>query len=134
MSRSTAIPAADPVAAQPTPDVAAAAEIAARLLTEQLEALVTPELVEEHRRNPIGFHSPELERVLRHLRRQPTAGKYVLVCTRRDAEWAIGRLSGVRGVAPEIVDDERFDSLAAAEHGVFLRRLAAFGLPRTDRA
>jgi hypothetical protein len=98
------------------------------MLTDQLSALVTPELIDEHRRRPIGAHSSELERVLRHLRRQPTAGKYVLVCTRRDAEWAIGRLSGVRGIGPEIAGDERFGSLAAAEHGVFLKRLAALGL------
>jgi hypothetical protein len=113
----------------PTPDLQAAADLGGRLLADQLPALVTPELIDEHRLRPIGAHSPALERVLRHLRRQPTAGKYVLVCTRRDAEWAIGRLSGVRGVGPEIVGDERFGSLAAAEHGVFLKRLAALGLP-----
>jgi branched-chain amino acid transport system permease protein len=118
----------------PTPDVAAATELGARMVAEQLAALVTPELIEEHRRNPIGLHSPELERVLRHLRRSATAGKLVLVCTRRDAEWAIGRLSGVRGIGPALVGDERFGSLAAAEHAVLLARLAALGLPGTGRA
>lgn len=113
----------------PTADIVAATEIGERMLAEQLRTLVTPQLIEEHRRRPIGSHSPALERVLRHLRRQTPAGKLVLICTRRDAEWAVGRLSGVRGVGPTLVDDERFDSLAAAEHGVFLRRLAALGLP-----
>lgn len=112
---------------EPTADLVAAGELGERMLTEQVGALVTRDLIEEHRRNPVGFHSPDLERILRHLRRQPTAGKYVLVCTRRDEEWAIGELSGVRGVGPRIVGEERFSSLAAAQHGVFLRRLEALG-------
>jgi branched-chain amino acid transport system permease protein len=116
----------------PTADEKVAAELGERMLVEQLRELVTPELVEEHRRNPVGFHSFELERVLRHLRRQPLAGKYVLVCSRRDEEWAIGELSGTRGIGPRIVGDERFSSLPEAQHGVFRARLRALGIPLED--
>ena len=40
------------------------------------------EAVDEFRQNPIGHHSPNLQRVLNTLRGGPLEGKYVLVCTR----------------------------------------------------
>jgi branched-chain amino acid transport system permease protein len=90
-------------------------------------------LVEEHRKNPIGVpgkgghyavgHSEELARVLDKLRRAPMAGKYVIVCTKPHEEWRIGRLSGVRGDAPEILRDGPYASQDEAEHAVFLKRV-----------
>ena len=104
-----------------------------QILHEEIGALITPEVIEEHRRQPIGFHSDPLERILVYLRRQPQAGKYVVVYTVRDREWRIGRLSVTRGVAPEVVAEDRFTSLEAAEHAIFLRRLADLGLmPGSD--
>ena len=47
-----------------------------RMSAAQVTSVVTAELIEEHRRNPVGFHSLELERVLRYMRRQQPAGKY----------------------------------------------------------
>jgi hypothetical protein len=112
----------------PTANALATSALDAQIFEDQVKPRVTPELIDEHRRTPIGFHSLDLERVLVYMRRQPQAGKFVIVCTKRDEEWAIGELSGVRGSGPKIVDDERFPSLSSAEHGVFLRRLEAFGL------
>ncbi len=85
--------------------------------------LVTDELIEEHRRKPLGQHSDALERVLNYFRRAPQADKYIGVCTRPWAEWRIGVLSGVRGVPPTILEDERFSSEEALQHGIFLRRI-----------
>jgi len=105
-------------------------EIDARILANSIKPLVTDEIIQEHKRNPIGFHSDALERVLIYLRRNrlKTAGKYVIVCTKPHQEWRIATLSGVRGVGPKIDESSRFTSREEAEHGVFLKRLADLGL------
>jgi branched-chain amino acid transport system permease protein len=86
-------------------------------------ALINDDLITEHRAKPLGQHSDALGRVLNFVRRMPQAGKYAIVCTRPWQEWRIGVLSGRRGIGPTISDDDRFTSLAEAEHGVFLRRV-----------
>jgi branched-chain amino acid transport system permease protein len=90
---------------------------------ERIAALVTDELVEEHRAKPLGQHSDRLERVLAYFRRQPQAGKYIIVATRPWEEYRIGVLSGVRGQPATILDDETFASEEEAMHGIFLRRV-----------
>ena len=64
---------------------------------ERIRALITDELIAEHAARPLGQHSDALERVLQYFRRQPQAGKYVIVMTEPWAEFKIGVLSGVRG-------------------------------------
>jgi hypothetical protein len=100
------------------------------ILQEDIRPLVTPAIIEEHRQNPIGFHSDELERVLIYLRKNhlDMAGKYVIVCRTPHADYRIGVLSGTRGVPPQVLQDEQFSSREDAEHGVFLRRLKDLGL------
>ena len=95
------------------------------ILENEIRPLVTPELIEEHRSNPIGFHSDGLERVLIYLRKHhlDLAGKYVIVRRRLHEDYRIGVLSGVRGEGPRVLEDEKFSSREEAEHGVFLRRL-----------
>jgi hypothetical protein len=44
------------------------------------------EIFEEFRQKPIGHHSPALQRVLNVFRGEPTAGKYVLICTKPHKE------------------------------------------------
>jgi branched-chain amino acid transport system permease protein len=92
-------------------------------MASALRPLITDELIEEHRRKPLGQHSDTLERVLNYVRRAPPADKYIGICTRPWAEWRIGVLSGIRGVPPTILEDERFTSAEALEHGIFLRRV-----------
>ena len=101
-----------------------------RILEEHVKPLVTPEIVEEHRRNPIGFHSDRLERVLHYLRRHhgTQRGKKVLVCTEPHKEWRIGELTGVRGEPPRVDETQVFRSREEAEHGIFLARLKDLGL------
>lgn len=90
---------------------------------ERIKAMVTDEVIAEHKRKPLGQHSDSLERVLNYFRRAPQAGKYIGVCTGPWAEWRIGVLSGVRGVPPTIMEEERFTSEDELQHGIFLRRV-----------
>jgi len=53
-------------------------------LRERLRALITDELIAEHKENPLGFrghHSPDLQFVLNYFRRSPQAGKYIIVAS-----------------------------------------------------
>jgi hypothetical protein len=91
-----------------------------------IRPLVTAEIVEEHRRDPFGHHSVELDMVLAFLRSDPlrTAPQYVVMCVRPEEEWVIGEHSRMRGrpiVAPP--DAERYSSVEQVEHAIFLKRL-----------
>jgi branched-chain amino acid transport system permease protein len=94
---------------------------------QRLAELVDAALIEEHRRSPIGTHTPALARVLAYLRQAPVAAKLVLHAVEPRRRWTVLRLSGVPGVAHERIDDRVFDDRAEAEHAVFLARLAALG-------
>jgi branched-chain amino acid transport system permease protein len=97
-----------------------------RELRRQLKALVDDAVVEEHRANPLGErgpHSDRLRRLLNYFRRAPQAGKYVVVATEPWREYRIGALSGVRGVAPQVLDEPIFASEEEALHGVFVARI-----------
>ena len=80
------------------------------------------QLVDEFRQNPVGRHSPDLQRVLNRLRGGSRAGKYCLICTKPFAEWQLARMSGRRGEPPVPVPGEVFTDLKAAEWAVFRRR------------
>ena len=81
------------------------------------------ELVREHRERPFGPHSERLYKVLTYLRRRPPAGRRIVVMTEPHKEWTLAKITGRRGDVPELIEDERYDSLAAAEHAVFWKRL-----------
>ncbi len=98
------------------------ARFEARLRTK-LRALISDELIAEHKAKPLGQHSDALERVLNYFRRAPVAGKYVIIAVRPHQEYAIGVLTGVRGLTPRILDEQRFNSEEEAEHGVFRQRV-----------
>lgn len=71
-----------------------------------------------------GVHeNPALKRVLLRMRGESPAGKLIVICTKIDAEWRIGRLSGIRGVPPEFVNDTVYTSEQAIQHDIFLMRL-----------
>ena len=93
----------------------------------RLRALLTPELIAEHKANPLGPHSDALQRVLNYFRQQPQPGKYILVAVRPWEEYRIAVLSGRRGELHKVLDDERFTSEEAGLHGIFLRRVRDLG-------
>lgn len=109
-------------------------EFEQKMLKEKLQLLVTREIIEEHKLNPIGKHSDQLEKLLFYLRKyHPSVclnqqkGRYVIICTKPHQEWCIGELSDVRGVPPKLLTDESFTSRQEAEHDVFIRRLKDIG-------
>ena len=102
-------------------------------LRARLIELVTPELLEEHRGNPVGHHSPALGIVLAALRQAPTGGKLALRAIEPGRQWMIIRLSGQQGVAHDSSDQARFFDENEALHEVFLRRLEEAGVPRIER-
>ncbi len=79
-------------------------------------------LAEEFMQDPLGPHSPELQRVLMVFRGGPVSGKHVLVCTKPYEEWTLGRVSGVRGKPVKMLLDQVFSSLEDAERAVFRLR------------
>lgn len=94
-------------------------------LRDRLKALITPELIEEHRADPLGQHSDALARVLNYFRRGEVADKYAIL---RDGppdawEYSVIALSGHPGQPPRVVDDRRYASQDEAFHAVFLLRV-----------
>jgi hypothetical protein len=68
----------------------------------------------------------QLHRVLVRMRAMELGvfgGKYVLICTKPEREWRIGRLTGIRGVPPEFVGDRVFTDEQEAQDEIFKMRL-----------
>jgi hypothetical protein len=110
-------------------------EVDRLIFTQQVRPTITPETIAEHRENPFGAgHSPELEILLRYLRRNPAPGKprYVLVETKPYQEWYLALHPGGKA-APLTVTDQRFTSQAEAQHAIFLARLRDLGDPGIAR-
>jgi hypothetical protein len=103
-------------------------QVERHILESEIRPRVTPAIIEEHRKRPIGKHSDELERVLIYLRKHhlEMAGKYILVCTKPHAEYRIGTLTGKPG-PPDLLP-ETYPDRNEAEHAVILKRLADAGL------
>jgi hypothetical protein len=97
-------------------------------LRERLAAVVRPELVAAHRRAPFGPHAPELADVLAFLRRNPAPDLPRYVVLAQDGRFAIGIRPDRPDAEVRAAGPERFATRAEAEHGVFLRRLADYGL------
>jgi branched-chain amino acid transport system permease protein len=87
-----------------------------------LKSVLSDELIEEHRRQPLGQHSEPLARLLMYLQRS-AANRYALKRDTRDGKYRIIRLSRIRGVAPELADDAVFDTVEEAYHGLFLKQV-----------
>ncbi len=77
---------------------------------------------DEFMANPVGYHSPGLQRVLNLLRGGPLAGKYVLVTLVPYRCWALGRLPGRRGAPVMLVGGVEYTDRLEAERDVFRRR------------
>lgn len=99
------------------------------VLETEIKPRITQDIIEEHRRRPIGKHSDALERVLVYLRKHhmTMAGKYILVCTKPHEEWRIAQLGTQPDSPPELLEDT-FNDRFEAEHGLFVKRLRDNGL------
>ena len=95
----------------------------ARFVTElkaQLRGLVTEDLIEEHRRRPLGQHSDGLMRLLNLFRRTPA---YALYSRTPCREFQVIRLPVLEGADPQPLDDVVYTDQNEALHAVFLRNL-----------
>lgn len=72
-----------------------------------------------------GIHDDiVLNRVLLRMRAsKPGMGKLVVICTKIEEEWRIGRLAGIRGVTPVFATDKVYDNEHDPQHDIFLMRL-----------
>ncbi len=89
-------------------------------LKAEVKALITPELIEEHRRKPLGRHSDALERVINFFRRPPAYALYSRVPFR---EWQIIRMPIDPTKRPTPVEDAVYRSENEAYHAIFLRNI-----------
>lgn len=102
-----------------------------------IKPLLTDAIVEEHRADPLGHHSPTLDMVLAYLRNDPLreVPRLVVVILKPGEQWAIGEVPWDRR-APVHVRPDTYDSVAEIEHVIFLERLARVeaALGATDTA
>ena len=88
-----------------------------------LKKLITPEIIEEHRQKPLGQHSEALERVLTYFRRAQQNDKYAITVIEPFKAYRIVALSGVRGVAPRLVEDRIYETPNETYHALYMRRV-----------
>lgn len=94
-----------------------------KMQREYLKTLISPEIIDEHKRSPLGQHSEPLERLLLYFRRAALPDKYAITVVEPFKAYRIVALSGHRGVAPRLVEDKIYPSQDDAYHGVFMRRV-----------
>lgn len=83
----------------------------------------------EFLKQPFGYRSPGLQRVLNVMRGQGPEGKYVIVCKDPYRRWLLGRLPAKRGEAVIEMPGVAYGDLASAERDVFMRRWSDLGGP-----
>ena len=89
-------------------------------LKVQMRPLITEDLIEEHRRQPLGQHSDTLMRLLNMFRRAPA---YALYSRTPCLEFQVIRLPVPEGSEPTPIDDIVYTDQNEALHAVFLRNL-----------
>jgi branched-chain amino acid transport system permease protein len=94
-----------------------------------LRPLVTPALLEEHRRSPRGPHGPELQQVLNFVRgpAAPLEGRAFVHVHEPYRAYGLARIAA-RGARTVPIERGPFASEREAHHAAFLERLVAHGL------
>ena len=92
-------------------------------LTARMRPLISEDLIEEHRRQPLGQHSDTLMRLLNIFRRIPA---YALYSRTPCREFQVIRLPVQEGSQPTPIDDVVYTNQNEALHAVFLRNLEDF--------
>jgi hypothetical protein len=103
----------------------ASRDVDRNIFENRVKPRITPETIAEHGANPFGpGHSPDLEVVLRYLRRDPMKHRprYILVAAKPNGPYHVAEHSRVRGEQPTVTD-ESYASTAEAQHAIFLKRL-----------
>ncbi|MGH8056101.1 MAG: N,N-dimethylformamidase beta subunit family domain-containing protein [Candidatus Entotheonellia bacterium] len=82
------------------------------------------DLAREFKHNPTGPHSPELQTLLKLLRWEPIAGRFLVVQPRRDGPWHLARTTGPKGHPLELFYSHAYQTLAQAHWALFRKRWA----------
>jgi N,N-dimethylformamidase len=80
------------------------------------------DLAREFKHNPTGPHSPALQQLLKLLRWEPLANRFVIVRPRHDGPWYLARTTGPKGHPLEIFFSHGYDTLAQAHWALFRAR------------
>ncbi len=80
------------------------------------------DLVREYRRNPIGKHSPELQKLLKLLRWDPPGARVIAVQKEQGGLWYLARSTGQKGNPVEIYEGPGYADLAEVQWVIFRRR------------
>jgi len=80
------------------------------------------DLAREYKANPIGPHSPELQKLLKLLRWEPVAGRFLVVRPRHDGLWYLARTTGPKGHPLEIFNRHGYSTLPEAHWALFRKR------------
>jgi hypothetical protein len=100
------------------------------ILQRRVRPLVSAGLVARHGARPFGPHDPDVLEVLHFVRRSPDPElpSYFVLALGEPPRWSVGARPPGRGEPLDAVDDITYETRAAAEHAVFVRRLADYGL------
>lgn len=85
-------------------------------IRQHLRALLTPALIDEHRKTPLGKHSDSLERVLNYFRRPPHFGLYAQGLN----TFRMIALPVAPSTMPAFIDDVIYATKSEAAHAIFL--------------
>ena len=98
--------------------------------SRELSAMLSPEIIEEHRKDPRGQetrHSEILQQILNHIHNMPTDGKSFAYAEVPHRAYKMG-IMHARGVPPTMFHDTVYASEKEAVHAVFLQRLEQLGI------
>jgi branched-chain amino acid transport system permease protein len=90
---------------------------------EYLRTVISDEIIEEHRKRPLGQHSEPLERLLLYFRTAPLKNKYVIKRDGISHKFRIARLSGEQYAPLKEISQVEYETSNEAYHEVFLRRV-----------
>jgi branched-chain amino acid transport system permease protein len=79
------------------------------------------ELIAEFKHNPIGHHSPDLQRLLNRFRGVPMKDKFCLLVIKPNRLWQLAKTSGVAGKQVKKLP-QTFTNQSDAEWYVFRKR------------
>ena len=80
------------------------------------------DLAREFKANPIGPHSPDLQKLLKLLRWNEITDRYVVIQPRHGEPYYLARTTGPKGHPIEIFRGQRFDTLPEANWALFCKR------------
>ncbi|HWI73939.1 MAG TPA: hypothetical protein VNT55_18405 [Baekduia sp.] len=98
------------------------------ILERRVRGLVDAALIAEHRARPFGPHSPGLIEVLDFLRRNPDPQRPRYLVLDDGSGFLVGVRAARPGDPPTVTGPQRLATRGEAEHAVFLRRLADYGI------